>query len=418
MSEQQHQHVVIIGCGFGGLAVAKKLINSNCSVTIIDKSNHHLFQPLLYQVATADLSPSDIAWPIRNVFAQAKNIKVIQDEVTYIDKNRRQVKTINGQYQYDQLVVAVGAENTYFGHEEWQANAPGLKDLSDALMIRERILSAFEKAEQCEDLKLREAYMTFVVIGGGPTGVEMAGAIAEIAKSTLARDFRQIKTTEARIMLIEGGSNVLNGFDPKLCQYTESALRELGVELVFERFVENIKPNQVILKDQCVSANTIIWGAGVKSKVANLLDIKAEANGSVKVDPYLRLPDFTDVFIIGDAAWVEWKGNKTVPGIAPAAKQQGRYVGQLIRKPSNKPSPFKYNHSGNLATIGRHKAVVDLGKMKFKGWLAWYFWGFIHIYFLIGVRSATVVLLQWFWSYLTNKKPARIIIGKLFNKRD
>ena len=270
-----------------------------------------------------------------------KNIRVIQDEVTSVDKTEKQVNTSNGQYRYDQLVVAVGAENHYFGHQEWQNNAPGLKDLPDALAIRERILSAFEKAEQCEDLKLREAHMTFVVIGGGPTGVEMAGAIAEIAKSTLARDFRNIKTSEARIILIEGGTSVLNGFDSKLRQYTENALKELGVELVFDRFVENIKSEQVILKDQCIPTSTIIWGAGVKSKVADLLDIKAEANGRIKVDQYLRLPEYKNVFVIGDAAWVKWQNNKTVPGIAPAAKQQGKYVGQLIRKAPQSPSTFQ-----------------------------------------------------------------------------
>ena len=403
---------VIIGCGFAGLAAAKQLADTEVEVTIIDQSNHHLFQPLLYQVATGDLSPSEIAWPIRSIFAQAKNITVIQDEVLQVDKAEKQVITQNGRYAYDYLVVATGAQNAYFGQEQWAPHAPGLKNLKDALSIRRDIFSAFEQAERCDDETERQAYMTFVVIGGGPTGVEMAGAIAEIARSTLAKDFRHIDTRKARVVLVEGGKQLLAGFDDRLCRYAAKALQRMGVELIFDRFVQNIEADTVSLAHQHIAAHTIIWAAGVKPQVAQLLGVEAQKNGKVAVDAKLRLPTHPDIFVVGDAAAVDWQDG-TVPGIAPAAKQQGQYVGRLLRQHATieEAKPFKYQHAGNLATIGRHKAVADLKRLKFKGWPAWYFWGLIHIYFLIGVRSATVILLQWFWTYLTNRKPARLIIG-------
>lgn len=408
------QHVVIIGCGFGGFAAAKSLVGTDVQVTLIDQANHHLFQPLLYQVATGDLSPSDIAWPIRSLFAKAKNIRVVQAEVTQVDRIDCTVKTTSETYKYDYLVVASGADNSYFGHDHWQNHAPGLKDLSDALNIRKRIFSAFEQAEVATDQAEQQRCMTFVVIGGGPTGVEMAGAIAEIARSTLAKDFRRIDPSQARIVLIEGANQVLNGFAEKLSKYTSKALQKMGVELMLGSFVDDIQSEQVVIGDKTIAAKTIIWGAGVKPQVSMWLHVPVDKNGRVPVDAYLNPDNDSQVFVIGDAAQVEWQDGLSVPGIAPAAKQQGQYVGKRLRGLFNgrvDKQPFKYKHAGHLATIGRHKAVVDLGFMKFKGWPAWYFWGLIHIYFLIGVRSAWLILTQWFWTYLTRRKPARLIIS-------
>lgn len=415
--------VIIIGCGFGGLEVAKKLANKDCTVTIIDRSNHHLFQPLLYQVATADLSPAEIAWPIRDILSHAKNITVLQDDVIGVDKEEQMVTTRNAEYSYDYLVVASGAQNAYFGNDQWEQVAPGLKSLDDALRIRQSIFAAFEKAELSNDPQEQQCLMTFVVIGGGPTGVEMVGAIAEIARSTLKNNFRNIDPSKARIFLIEGGKQVLNGFDGSLANYTATALQKLGAELIFEHFVKDVQKDRVILKDRSIEASTIVWAAGVRPQVSAWLNVDAQRDGRIAVSQNLQLSGYQNIFIIGDAARVKWKADKFVPGIAPAAKQQGKYAGKYlryllkykdVRKVEKYMRHFKYSHAGNLATIGRHKAVVDMGFMKFKGWVAWFFWGGVHILFLIRARSAVVVGTQWFWSYLTNRKPARLITNKAF----
>lgn len=411
-STKQKLQVVIIGGGFGGLAAAKQLTDSHFEVVVIDRCNHHLFQPLLYQVATADLSPADIAWPIRNLLARHENISVVLDEVVDVDRTARRVRCREGSFDFDYLIVAAGAATGYFGQDSWSELAPGLKTLKDATSLRTHILTAFERAERSDDPDIRQRLLNFVVIGGGPTGVEIAGALAELAKAALARDFRQIDPGDARIILVEAGEKLLNGFPSSLSGYAERALRGLGVEVLKQHRVVALEPGMVQLEAQTIAAETTIWAAGVEVQgPESWLGADADRSGRIHVAPDLSLPDHPHIFVIGDAARVPWRGNELVPGIAPAAKQQGRYVGKLIKaRERGKTVPaFAYRHAGNLATIGRHRAVVDLGRLKLKGALAWWFWGLIHIYFLIDARSATTVLLQWFWTYLTRKKGARLI---------
>lgn len=408
----QKSRVVIIGGGFGGLAAARQLAQGGYRVTVIDRCNHHLFQPLLYQVATADLSPADIAWPIRNLLARYREISVVLDEVTDIDPDGKRVVCRHRQYSFDYLIVASGTSTGYFGHGEWADLAPGLKTLKDATSLRTRILTAFELAEMCDDPDLRKRLLNFVVIGGGPTGVEVAGALAELAKAALVRDFRSIDPNDARIILVEAGEQLLNGFPTGLSEYAESALAGLGVEVLKRHRVVSIDAHQVNLESQSIATETVIWAAGVEVKgPGTWLDTATDSAGRIRVAEDLSVPGHPDIFVIGDAARVTWRDDVLVPGIAPAAKQQGRYVGKLIRARSRQQTlpAFSYRHAGNLATIGRHRAVVDLGRIKLKGALAWWFWGLIHIYFLIDARSATVVLLQWFWTYLTRRKGARLI---------
>lgn len=407
--------VIIIGGGFGGLAAAKALAKADVEVLIIDRCNHHLFQPLLYQVATADLSPADIAWPIRSILARFKNISVALDDVVDIDPDRQQIVARSAKYDYDYLIIASGTATAYFGNDDWEGHAPGLKTIGDATRLRTRILMALENAETCQDLARRRRLMTFVVVGGGPTGVEMAGAVAELCRAALARDFRNIGPSDARVILVEGGSQLLGGFPSSLAGYAAEALKTLDVEVLTQQFVRNVSQHEVDLGSTTIESETVIWAAGVSVPgLSDWLEVEPGSQGRIKVSNDLTVPNHGNVFVVGDAAEVPWKADTPVPGIAPAAKQQGRYAGRAVvaKLKGETLAPFRYRHAGNLATIGRHRAVVDLGKVRLKGWPAWWFWGLIHIYFLIGARSATVVLLQWFWSYLTRKKGARLINDK------
>jgi NADH dehydrogenase len=407
-----NSRVIIIGAGFGGLATAKTLAKYNFNITIIDKKNHHLFQPLLYQVATADLAPTDITWPIRSILSPYKNINVIMSEVEKIDLENQLIYVEHIQYPYDYLVVATGANNFYFGNESWEQYAPGLKNITDAIKIRKKILLAFEQAEITNDQAEKEKLLTFIIVGGGPTGVEMAGAIAELSHSILINDFRHINNINLKIILIEGGERLLPVFPTQQSHYTQQALQSLGVQIYTKELVQDITKDGVKLTNQYIPSSNIIWAAGIRvNSIEKLLPCEINSAGKAIVNKDLTLPNHHNVFVIGDAAKIPWYNNLDVPGIAPAAKQAGKYVAKVIAaKQQNKSyKNFIYNHAGNLATIGRHRAVVNFGRFRIKGWLAWYFWGLIHIYFLISARAATLVLCQWFWSYLSRKKGGRLI---------
>ena len=407
--------MVIVGAGFGGLSAAKTLIGAPVDVTVIDKRNYHLFQPLLYQVATADLSPADVAWPIRGIFSRHRNISVILGTVGGIDLKKREVVTDQVRVPYDFLIVANGSHHSYFGNEQWEPHAPGLKRIIDATELRKRVLYAFECAEITHDASEQRRLMNFVIVGGGPTGVEMAGAIAELSRWALAKDFRRINSKDARIILVEAGDRLLRAFPPHLSDYAKKALEKLGVEVMLNARVEDIDECGVRLSDQEIKAATVIWGAGVVVRdAARWLSVETDRSGRIAVNPDLSLPGHPEIFVVGDAAKVLWKDGMDVPGIAPAAKQGGKYVAKLIARLAQgkeRRAPFRYRHYGNLATIGRHSAVVDFGRIKLTGWLAWWLWGVAHIYFLIGVRQPLIVATQWFWSYLTFSKGARLITG-------
>lgn len=406
--------VVIVGGGFGGLAAARALADAAVDVTLIDRQNHHLFQPLLYQVATAALSPADVAWPIRRLLRHQMNARVLMLEVTGIDTTQKQVLCGNRREPYDFLMVASGATHAYFGHDEWAAYAPGLKQIVDATAIRRRILTAFESAEAENDPGAREKFRTFVVVGGGPTGVELAGAVAELANKALAADFRRIDTRRVRVLLAEAGPKVLASFPEALSDYAKRSLEKLGVEVRLSSPVTHCDADGVMLGDERISAATVVWAAGVAaSPVAKWLDVEADRAGRVIVGLDLEVPGHVGVFVIGDAALYRDPANdRALPGVAAVAKQQGTYVGQLIgRRACGQPDPaaFHYRDAGQLATIGRRSAVVDFGKLRFKGWFAWWFWGIVHIYFLIGARSRLIVAIEWLWSYLTFDRGARLI---------
>ena len=408
--------VVILGAGFGGLSAAKALRNAPCDVVVIDRRNYHLFQPLLYQVATAALSPAEIASPIRSILSRQKNARVLMARVTGIDPTRKLVHLQDGRDEpFDHLIVATGARHAYFGHDDWEKCAPGLKKIEDATDIRRRILLAFERAEATEDPAERKALLTFVVIGGGATGVEMAGAIAELAHWALADEFRVIDPTQARIVLVEAGPRLLPAFPADLGEHARKALEKLGVEVQLGHAVEHCDEAGITHRSERIAARTIVWGAGVQaSPAAKWLAAEKDRAGRVVVAKDLSVPGHPDIFVIGDTASVmDDKGNP-VPGIAPAAKQMGAYAGRLIgaRIAGKKDSgPFRYRHAGSLATIGRSAAIADFGWIKFKGWFAWWMWGIAHIYFLIDFRSRFIVAMQWFWSYLTYRRGARLITG-------
>jgi NADH dehydrogenase len=407
--------IIVVGAGFGGLTAAKRLARIDADITLIDRRNYHLFQPLLYQVATADLSPADVAWPIRGIFSRDRNVSVMLAEVKGVDLVAREVVTDAKRYPYDFLILATGSRNFYFGHDEWEPHAPGLKRIIDATELRKRILVAFERAEIADDPAEQRRQLNFIIVGGGPTGVEMAGAIAELARVALARDFRRIDPKAARILLVEAGDRLLPALAPDLSAYAHRALERLGVEVVLHRPVQDISERGAKVGDEFIPAATIIWAAGViVTGVGAWLGVETDRGGRVAVAPDLSVPGHPEIFVIGDAARVPWTGDQLVPGLAPAAKQQGAYVAKVIRARIEKrtpPAPFRYRHVGNLATIGRNAAVVDLGWLRLKGWLGWWFWGLVHIYFLISVRAATLVMLQWFWTYLTRKKGARLVTG-------
>ena len=414
MVESPRPQIVIIGAGFGGLAAAKGLAKVGADVTVIDQHNYHLFQPLLYQVATAALSPADIAAPIRSILRYQTNAAVLLGSVTGIDLAAGQVQLAHRQIPYDQLVVATGARNSYFGHNEWEAAAPGLKAIDDATAVRRRILMAFERAEDSKDENERRRLLTFVIIGGGPTGVEMAGAIAELAKAALARDFRHIDPRTARIILIEAGPRLLPSFPPHLSDAAQRALTRLGVELRLGVGVSSCDDYGAVLGDERIESRTLIWAAGVAaSAAADWLGIGAGRGGRVPVGPDLSVPGHPEIFVIGDTAQVEGP-HGPLPGVAPVAKQQGAYVARVIAarlagKPA--PLPFRYRDFGNLATIGRKEAVADFGWVKLTGRLAWLVWGVAHIFFLIGFRNRLTVALEWLLSYLTYQRGARLITG-------
>jgi NADH:ubiquinone reductase (H+-translocating) len=412
MSQRQPQ-VVIVGAGFGGLQTAETLRRAPVDITVIDRHNYHCFQPLLYQVATAALSPAEIAWPIRYILRRQKNVTVFMAEVTGIDAPGRIVTTQTGQFPFDFLVVATGATDSYFGHGDWALFAPGLKKIEDATRIRRRILSAFEQAELAEDEKKRRQFLTFVIVGGGPTGVEMAGAIAEIARQTLARDFRRIDPRTSRIILIEAGPRLLPTFSEKHSNYARDTLTAMGVDVMTSSPVTRCDAHGVELAvGKRIDAGTIIWAAGVvASGASRWLSAEHDRAGRIIVRPDLSLPGYDYIFVIGDTAAVQAADGRPVPGLAPAAKQMGRYVGKLIaaRIAGRALPPFHYRNEGALATIGRRAAVVELGPIQLKGFLGWVFWSVVHIYFLIGIRNRFIVAVNWLWNYITFKRGARLI---------
>ncbi|MBO0733042.1 MAG: NAD(P)/FAD-dependent oxidoreductase [Methylocapsa sp.] len=407
-------HVVIVGAGFGGLEAAKALASSQAEVIIIDCHNHHSFQPLLYQVATAALSAADIAWPIRAMFRKRRNVRVVLARVEAIDHKKKIVRTNSLSIHYDYLIVATGATHFYFGHEEWERFAPGLKSLEDAARIRDRILMAFEQAELAEDDSALKELMTFVIVGGGPTGVEMAGAIAEMAQHSLCSDFRRIDPAAARIILLEAGPRILPSFPERLSRYAMKALRHMGVEARVSARVTVCDARGVIAGKERINASTVIWAAGVTaSPAADWLGAGRDKNGRVIVSPDLSLPGKANVFVIGDTASViDSNTGAPVPGMAPGAKQMGRFAGKLIAAEINgrKTRPtFRYRNYGELAAIGRKAAIVKIGRLELTGFAGWLVWAVAHIYFLIGVRNRFVVAFNWLWSYLTYQRGARLI---------
>ena len=416
VSNRSAPKVVIIGAGFGGLACARGLAGAAADVTIIDRQNHHLFQPLLYEVATAGLSPADIATPIRSLVRDQKNVTVLLDEVVEIDTERHQVVTKVRRIGYDFLIIATGAVYSFFGRPQWQNHVIFLKSLGDALKIRRQILSAFERAEASDDKAVQDRNMTIAIVGAGPTGVEMAGAAAELCKRALARDFRRIDPTSARILLVEAGPRILPAFPSRLSDYAQRALERLGVEVVTGQAVEDINHNGIVVGGAHIDASTVIWSAGVEVPfVSRWLRAEADRSGRILVADDLSVPGQTNVFVIGDAAHVAGANGLPLPGVAPVAKQQGKFVADVIRRRldgDNSNSRFRYRDYGNLATIGRSAAVLDLGWFKITGWFAWLLWSFAHIYFLIGARNRLSVFLNWMWAYVTFGRGARLIINK------
>jgi NADH dehydrogenase len=415
--------VVIVGAGFGGLSAAKALRKADVRVTLIDRRNHHLFQPLLYQVATAGLSPGQIATPIRTVLRDQKNAEVLLGTVTGVDKDRRCVRMGEHAINYDFLILATGARHSYFGRDDWEQFAPGLKSLEDATELRKRILLAFERAELEQDASARQRLLTFVVIGAGPTGVEMAGSIAELAHRALASDFRAIDPHAARVVLVEAGPRALSTFPENLSSYTADQLKKLGVELKTNTKVIDIDEAGVTVQGAgsaptLLPSACVVWAAGVAaSPVATWLDMEGDRAGRVPVNQHLNIAGHAEVFVLGDCALAKDKHGKQLPGLAPVAKQQGEYVGRLLtlqqRKPDAPKPAFAYQDYGALATVGRKVAIADFGKLKLRGFIGWLAWSVVHIYFLIGFRNRFSVALDWAWSYLTFERGARLITGPM-----
>ena len=423
-SEKNAPHeVVIIGGGFGGLYAAKALGKTNVNVTLIDKRNFHLFQPLLYQVATGTLSPSDISAPLRSVFSKSKNTKVLLGEVKNIDPKAQQVILGDEIIPYDTLIVATGAKHSYFGKDNWKEFAPGLKTVEDALEMRRRIFSAFESAEKETDPEKRRAFLTFVIVGGGPTGVELSGAIAELAYQTLKEDFRNIDTSEAKIILLQGGDRILPHIAPVLSKVAIESLQKLGVVIHTQTRVTNIENDIVTFKQNNelteIPSKTILWAAGVQGSalgkiLAERTDVECDFSARVIVEPDLSIKGYKNIFVIGDLANFSHQNDKPLPGVAPVAKQQGEYVGKLIKRrlKGHTLPDFRYTDVGSLAMIGQNLAVVDLGFIKLTGFLAWIFWLIIHIYFLIEFDTKLLVVIQWAWNYTTRNRRSRLITGK------
>jgi len=406
-------HVVILGGGFGGLTAARRLAGAAARITLVDRRNHHLFQPLLYQVATASLAAPSIAAPLRQILRRQKNLDVLLDEVTGVDLAGQRVQCAHGWLDYDFLVVATGATHAYFGHDEWEPHAPGLKTLDDAFLIRRRVLLAFEHAEREDDPALRQAWLNFVVVGGGSTGVELAGTLIELARHTLSHEFRRSDPRRASVRLIEAGPRLLPAFDPGLSDKARHQLEQLGVEVHVGTAVTGIDATGVKLGERRLIARTVLWAAGVAaSPVGRMLDTALDHAGRVQVLPDLSLPGHPQVFVIGDLAGIAQASGKPVPGVAPAAKQMGRHVGTMILAHldgSDERPPFRYRDDGSLATIGRMAAVAQFGKLKLSGFAAWATWLLAHIYFLIGFRNRLVVMLDWAWAYCTHQRSARIV---------
>jgi NADH dehydrogenase len=412
--------VVILGGGFGGLNAARRLADAKVDVTLIDRRNHHLFQPLLYQVATAALNPADIAVPIRRILRKQRNVEVLLGEALSVDFAEKIVTLDHGEVPYDFLVVATGARHSYFGHDEWAPFAPGLKSIGDALEIRRRILSAFEYAERETDARERESWLTFVVVGGGPTGVELSGALCEIAQHALAFDFRHIDPAEARVILLEGSARVLPPYVPELSETARAQLSRLGVDVRTSQRVTAIDADGVAVGTERIAARTVLWAAGVGgSGFGRALGVPLDRTRRVVVNPDLTIPGHADVFVVGDLACLITDGAQ-VPAVALAAKQQGRHAAEnLPRAIRGEPLlPFRYENKGSLATIGRSAAVADLGKIKLSGPPAWIAWLVLHVLFLVGFRNRFSVVFQWAWSFLSYDRGARLITGPLRRRTD
>ncbi|MBL8955819.1 MAG: NAD(P)/FAD-dependent oxidoreductase [Myxococcaceae bacterium] len=413
----KRQHVVIVGGGFGGLYAARRLAREDglLDVTLVDKQNYHLFQPLLYQVATAGLSAGSIASPIRGVLSEARNVTVRLGEATAVDLNAKRVQLLDGTaLAYDQVVLTTGVRHSYFGHPEWEVHAPGLKSVDDALEVRRRVLMAFEKAEVEADERERQALLTFVVVGAGPTGVELAGALAELSRFTFARDFRVIDTKKARIVLIEAGPRVVSAFSERLSAKALASLQRLGVEVRLATRVTNVDGAGVRIGDELLASRTVLWAAGVEaSPVAKSLGVPLDRLGRVIVNQDLTIPGHPDAFCIGDLASFQGPDGQPLPGLAPVAIQQGKHVGDNVAAAAEgwPKRPFEYFDKGTMATIGRAAGIAQTGKLELSGFLGWVAWLFIHIIFLIGFRNRALVLMEWSWAYLTYQRGARLIIG-------
>ena len=408
------QTVIVIGAGFGGLNFLRNATKSkNIQFILIDKQNHHLFQPLLYQVATATLSPANIAFPVRRMFKNAKNVKIILDEVIDINRDNKAIKLSTGDVlNYDQLVVSTGSLHSYFGNDVWSQYSNGLKGINDALIIRENLLKAFEKAENENDDQRKQEYLNFVIIGGGPTGVEMAGSIAEIAFNTIRKEFDNFNSEDPNVYLIEANKGVLPLFSDKLSQKAEKYLKDFGVTVLKNEKVENIDESTVYTNKRIIKSNNIIWAAGNKaSTLIAKLNTNTDESGRAIVDSFCSLIDDRDVYVIGDAAHYKDTNNQPLPGIAPVAIQQGKYVSNIIRNNNkiNENKPFKFSDKGMLATVGKYKAIGKIGNLEISGITAWLFWSVIHIVYLIGYRLKLLVIIEWIFSYLFNKKGTRLI---------
>ena len=406
-------NVVVIGGGFGGLKFLQRARSSKIQFTLIDKQNHHLFQPLLYQVATAVLSPANIAFPIRRMFKNFKNVKVILDEATDINREDKTVTISSGEkIKYDQLVVSTGSRHSYFGNDDWSEYSNGLKGINDALQIRERLLRAFEKAENEKDIDKRNKYLNFVVVGGGPTGVEMAGSIAEIAYKNMKEEFRNFKSSDANVYLIEATEKILPMYSDRLSGKAENYLIDFGVQVRTNEKVIKIENDLVVTDKESIETDNVIWAAGNEaSPIIKKLNTKTDSEGRAIVDPDCSIKEDGNVFVIGDAANYKNKNNSTLPGIAPVAIQQGKYLAKIIKNKTLKQDrkPFKYYDKGMMATVGRYKAIGKIGNIEISGFIAWLFWSAIHILYLIGYRSKILVVIEWIFSYLFNKKGTRLI---------
>ncbi len=415
----EKKNVIIVGGGFGGLLAAKEFRDTNFDVTIIDKTNHHLFQPLLYQVAAAALSPADIAIPIRSVFSDQKNIKVILAEVISVDKEKRTVKLTNSELSFDYLILSPGARHSYFGNDNWEKYAPGLKTLSDALKIRELILNSLEAAEKEPDAHRRKKYLTFVVIGGGPTGVELAGAIAEIAKKTMIKDYKNFRADDTKVILVEALQRILTSYTKDLSQKAKEYLEQMGVDVRISTKVTDVNENGVQLGDTFIESKNVIWAAGnIASPLLKTLDIELDKAGRAVVEDDCSIPGYPNIFVIGDAALMKDEKGEILPGVAPVAMQQGRFVGKLIGndvKNGNRKK-FVYVDKGSMATIGKAKAVAMIKGLKLSGLLAWFAWSVVHIFFLIGFRNRFRVFAEWIWYYITNRQGTRLITNALKGK--